>query len=67
MKRGFFLVCVCGLAWSTALPSHAAQPWLSAAGDRPRAADGNGDPWVPWPGTVGPIPRGQQWGGEEPL
>ena len=34
MKRRFFFICLCGLAWGAALPSHAAQPWLNAVGDR---------------------------------
>ena len=34
MKRKLFLLCLCNLAWSVAFPSHAAQPWLSAVGDR---------------------------------
>lgn len=34
MKRELLLICVNCLAWSAALPSHAAQPWLSAVGDR---------------------------------
>ena len=34
MKRKFFFLCVCVLVWSAASPSHAAQPWLGAVGER---------------------------------
>ena len=34
MKQAFLFACLCNLAWSVALPSHAAQPWLSAVGQR---------------------------------
>ena len=47
MKRRLFLICVCGLAWAGALPSHAAQPWLSALGERTVVCCGpNAEPLV---------------------
>ena len=34
MKRRFLSIFVCGLVCAAAMPGHAAQPWLSAVGDR---------------------------------
>jgi hypothetical protein len=34
MKRSLFLVYICGLTCNVVVPSHAAQPWLSAVGEQ---------------------------------